>query len=118
MSDMKHTNILSMGSPRVTARNEGDVLPLALTAAARCGIVAPLADGVGDQSSRWKPGFGSRARCRVLLAVPPITAGELDYGCRRGSRLSMFSQQKVLEACRSHEVPTDQRPVWLDLHLL
>ena len=51
-----------MGSPRAKARNEVDVLPLALTAAARCEIVAPLADGGGDRSSRWKPGLGSRAR--------------------------------------------------------
>ena len=108
----KHTNLLSMESSSVKARNEGAVFPLALTAAARCEIATPLADGGGNRSSRWEPGHGSRARCRVLLAVPPIAAGELDRECGRGSRCIMFALQNVLEAWRSHAVPTDQRPVW------
>ena len=99
------------GESKGDSPKQGDVLPLALTAAARCEIVASLAAEGGGRSSRLEPGLGSRARCRVLLAVPPIASGELDRGCRRGSRC-MFARQKVLEAWRSHAAPTDQRPVW------
>ena len=48
--------------------------PLALAAAARCGAEAPSADWGGTRNPPWEPGLGSRARCRELLTMPPITA--------------------------------------------
>ena len=60
------------GSMRLGA--DTTLSPLVLTAAARCGAEAPLADWGGTWNSPWEPRLGSRARCRVLLAMPPIAA--------------------------------------------